>query len=522
MSSTPTNSTSPTTAAVATTSTAATAALTIQNIDEQIVADYNSSKLDVVQIDGIVVMKIIKQCKEHLPELVPGQLLGLDLGTTLEVSNCFPFPNPRDSDEGDSSEGIAEYQLEMMRFLREVNIDSNTVGWYTPTYLNSFFNESVIETQFNYQATINQKCVVLVYDPIKTSQGTLSLRCYRLTQPFMALFKDQEFSREKLDSANLNFNDIFEQIPIKIHNSQLINALLYELETSDSMTSNFDRLNIGNNIYLEKVLEGMTDCVDSLSQELSKVAGYQRNFQQHQLQRNSFIQKKALDGQKASEAEIASHLAAVLKPLPNPPSKLTSLLLSNQINNYCEQIHSFCDGKIVAPNLNADIPIKVRLVNTLDTEIIIEQIPSKDGSFSFFNVPAGSYVLDVDNLRYVYKPHKVEVGSKSNSIKIRNDNNTIVSTPITLQPVAISNYFQQHVPFSILGFLSNPMFMMMGITGILVVVMPYMTNAIENDEEAKEAFKLNAPDMVQKVPEWHSLQISQKSLPSSSPTASSK
>eukprot|EP01133_Synstelium_polycarpum_P014226 gene14226-16785_t len=296
------------------------------NLEEQIVADYNNPKLDVVQIDGLVVMKIIKQCKEYLPELVPGQLLGLDIGTSLEVSNCFPFPNPRDQDD-DSNDGIAEYQLEMMRFLREVNIDSNTVGWYTPTYLNSFFNESVIETQFNYQATINQKCVVIVYDPIKTSQGTLSLRCFRLTSSFMDLFKDQVFSRDRLDSANLNFSDIFEQIPIKIHNSQLINALLYELDGADHMTTNFDRLNIGNNIYLEKVVEGMTDCVESLSQELGKVVSYQRNFQQQQFQRNSFIQKKALEGQKVEEDEIQQHLATLLNKPLHAPSKLTMTIL---------------------------------------------------------------------------------------------------------------------------------------------------------------------------------------------------
>ncbi|KAF2070631.1 hypothetical protein CYY_008055 [Polysphondylium violaceum] len=313
------------------------------NIEEQIIQDYSNPKLDVVQIDGLVVLKIIKQCKEYLPDLVPGQLLGLDIGTSLEVSNCFPFPNPRDQ-EDENSESIAEYQLEMMRYLRDVNIDSNTVGWYTPTYLNSFFNESVIETQYNYQATINQKCVVIVYDPIKTSQGTLSLKCYRLTQSFMELFKEHPFSRERLDQANLHFNDIFEQIPIKIHNSQLINALLYEFDgASDNLSTNFDRLNISNTIYLEKVVEGMTECLESLNQELNKVYTTQRHIQ---TQKNNYIQQKTLEGKKVDEEELAS----MIKPA-NPPSKLTSLLLTNQINNYCDQIHSFSGNSLTKLSL---------------------------------------------------------------------------------------------------------------------------------------------------------------------------
>ncbi len=45
-----------------------------------------------VQLDGQAILKIVKHCSECAPSLVTGQLLGLDVGTTLEVTNCFPFP----------------------------------------------------------------------------------------------------------------------------------------------------------------------------------------------------------------------------------------------------------------------------------------------------------------------------------------------------------------------------------------------------------------------------------------------
>jgi translation initiation factor 3 subunit H len=51
-----------------------------------------STELDLVQLDGLVVLKIIKHCQEMLPDLVTGQLLGLDISKTVEVTNCFPFP----------------------------------------------------------------------------------------------------------------------------------------------------------------------------------------------------------------------------------------------------------------------------------------------------------------------------------------------------------------------------------------------------------------------------------------------
>ena len=106
-----------------------------------------------------MVLKIIKHCQEALPSFVTGQLLGLDIGRTLEVTNCFPFPNknddaaaPASGAEEDGDEDGAEYQMHMMQCLREVNVDNNTVGWYQSTYFSSFIDDSCIDTQFNYQA----------------------------------------------------------------------------------------------------------------------------------------------------------------------------------------------------------------------------------------------------------------------------------------------------------------------------------------------------------------------------------
>jgi hypothetical protein len=48
--------------------------------------------LQTVQLDGQAVLKIVKHCTECQPSLVTGQLLGLDVDTTLEITDCFPFP----------------------------------------------------------------------------------------------------------------------------------------------------------------------------------------------------------------------------------------------------------------------------------------------------------------------------------------------------------------------------------------------------------------------------------------------
>lgn len=122
-------------------------------------ADAAKSAVKTVQLDGQVILKIMQHCNESLPQLVTGQLLGLDIGHTLEVTDCFAFPvsggavrgmlqggaalhaaanahgrhdlvqaNVAEEDAEDENAG-ASYQLDMMRCLREVNVDNNTVGW---------------------------------------------------------------------------------------------------------------------------------------------------------------------------------------------------------------------------------------------------------------------------------------------------------------------------------------------------------------------------------------------------------
>ena len=55
-------------------------------------ADPKETPLKTVQLDAQVVLKVMQHCDNALPQLVTGQLLGLDVGHTLEITDCFPFP----------------------------------------------------------------------------------------------------------------------------------------------------------------------------------------------------------------------------------------------------------------------------------------------------------------------------------------------------------------------------------------------------------------------------------------------
>eukprot|EP00742_Colponemidia_sp_Colp-10_P000999 GILJ01001081.1.p1 GENE.GILJ01001081.1~~GILJ01001081.1.p1 ORF type:complete len:342 (+),score=57.84 GILJ01001081.1:46-1026(+) len=305
-------------------------------------ADENG--LELVKLDALVVMKIIKHCRENLPSLVTGQLLGLDFGPVLEVTNSFPFPGSTEDEEeteAQAEEG-ADYQFQMMRSLREVNVDSNTVGWYQSTYLGSFLNEAMIENQYAYQDTL-KKSVVLVYDPLKTNSGHLSLQAFRLTDAFMALYKAGEFTQEKLIEFDIMSSDIFQEIPIQIHNPELVKAFLLDYGQTESKDCDFDRFDLSTNPFLEKNINFLSDCLDDLSQEQNKLQFYQRNLVRQQQQQKTFLEKRRAENaaRKArGEEMLPEDEAALFKPIP-PPSRLDSLLISNQIHSYCKNINQF-------------------------------------------------------------------------------------------------------------------------------------------------------------------------------------
>lgn len=140
----------------------------------------------------------MKHCSSSFPTTATGSIVGMDNGGVVEVTNAFPFPtidvSGQDSHQNDASSLAAAaprakaniaYQNEMIRHLKEVNVDANNVGWYTSATMGNFINLSFIENQYHYQRD-NDKTVALVHDASKSSQGALSLRAFKLSSSFIA------------------------------------------------------------------------------------------------------------------------------------------------------------------------------------------------------------------------------------------------------------------------------------------------------------------------------------------------
>lgn len=303
-------------------------------------------RVDNVRVDGLVVLKIIQHCEQEGggPEAVQGNLLGLvdEANKRVEVTNCFPTPQRGDEEEEDSGQ-LQEYQIEMMRLMREVNIDHMLVGWYQSTFVRSSLNKTLVESQFTYQKAI-EASIVLLYDPVQTCQGCLSLKAYRLSQAAIEMCKESwEFSVDCLNKLDVPHSELLEEIPVTIHNSHLINILLCELVNKDTEPKSLDFLSLGTSVELEKNVRLLMSTIDDVGGDASKFANYQRQVARHQQQVQQQVQKRLQENaQRAARGEepLPEEDQSKTK-VPQCPTRLDSLLLGKQISEYCQAVGQF-------------------------------------------------------------------------------------------------------------------------------------------------------------------------------------
>ncbi|XXG98048.1 hypothetical protein Hte_004365 [Hypoxylon texense] len=331
-----------------------------------------------VQVESLVVMKIVRHCSNSFPTAATGSIVGMDKDGVLEVTNTFPFPtvdvaSTEGSHQNDASALAAAaprakanivYQNDMIRHLKEVNVDANNVGWYTSATMGNFVNPSFIENQYHYQRE-NDRTVALVHDVSRSSQGALSLRAFKLTQNFMTAFKEGKFTTENLQKSKLSFKDILVEFPIHVHNSHLLTSFLHQLPaapTTEDVTmptsladlqrdpvkmplhQSADILDLSIDPFLEKTCDLLLDSIESHYTELNNHQYYQRQLAREQAKITAWQTKR--------KAENAARVAAKQQPLPEDewqrifklpqePSRLEGMLNAKQVEQYSKQIDGF-------------------------------------------------------------------------------------------------------------------------------------------------------------------------------------
>merc|ERR1712142_952996 len=262
-------------------------------------------------------MGLIKHCHELEAStsgsgIAQGALLGLVADTRLEITHCFPFPSGTDETIDDE-----DFQLTMMRRLRQVNVDHQHVGWYQSSQFGNFLSPQLLESQFSYQTSIEES-VCLIFDTAKTAQGFLSVKAYRMTKEAIKMFKEGDFSPESIKDLHISYESMYTQVPIIIKNSHLMNALLLEMQ-------------------------------DQLNQESIKFNKHQNLVLKQYQEKTRWIQKRQLENQariaRGEDPLPDEDLSKMFKTV-GAPSRLNPLILSGTISHTADEVSEFCSQSL--------------------------------------------------------------------------------------------------------------------------------------------------------------------------------
>eukprot|EP00933_Yihiella_yeosuensis_P020209 TRINITY_DN16256_c3_g1_i1.p1 TRINITY_DN16256_c3_g1~~TRINITY_DN16256_c3_g1_i1.p1 ORF type:complete len:348 (-),score=82.17 TRINITY_DN16256_c3_g1_i1:153-1196(-) len=276
--------------------------------------------LKAVQMDALVFLQIMKHCRQQAPQPVTGQLLGMDVGDDLQLTHSFGYVQKSASDEQSKEDDGEQYQMDTLRRLREVNIDSNTVGWYQTTYLGQFISTTVIETQHLYQTEI-PRSVLVVYDSLQAAIGKPAFKALQLTQEFMDMYRSVS-SVATGDFVDVPQNEMFREIPVVITASPLAECFLLDWSIMDPLgtTTQLDALDVENQAFFEKNVQLLSASLSDLAEEQNKMIMFERNANRG----------KGDDKGKGKGFRFNAQ-----------PRPLDTMVLSKQIQNYCKAINTY-------------------------------------------------------------------------------------------------------------------------------------------------------------------------------------
>lgn len=191
--------------------------------------------------------------------------------------------------------------------------------------------------------------ILLFSDTGKTNKGFLSMKAFRLTPQAIKLYKEGEFNAEAISKIKVSHDTLFQEVPIVIKNSHLMNELLLELSEQIPTESGTQFLDLGSANVLQDQLKYLMETVDELNQEAIKFNKYQNMALKQCQDKARWAQKRQIENTarvaRGEEELPEEDINKVFKPIP-PPSRLNSLVLSGQALSTSQNVSQFCSQSL--------------------------------------------------------------------------------------------------------------------------------------------------------------------------------
>jgi len=280
----------------------------------------HNEKVTTVLVEGQVILQIMKHARSNETKMRTGVLQGLKkpASSTVEVTYAIATPDDTKSRAEDH-----QFARRMLDCLESTNIDRMEVGWYRTCVNTNFYDEDTIIRCTQWQESFSDS-IMLVYDSRGTQHGRLSLRAYQLTDKFFTVYTSRNVGHTAMAEAEVGYGDLFREIPVKIHNSYLVHAFLYELQNEPSISCDYDRLTHWRNSQLSHNLTAMEHSIEDYY-------NLQNDYRKWQMKVQGV--RKERDRQRAKcQSGAQMEMLERNLPLPDEPPRVRSILSCAQLN----------------------------------------------------------------------------------------------------------------------------------------------------------------------------------------------
>ena len=315
-----------------------------ENVQETPSASYT------VKLNASVALKLANIGESSPNSNICGPIYGFDgvESNIISVTHTIQFPvNGSGDDFFLLKSGNSRFQNDYLAKLRGAKITANLLGWFVSSTAGNFVSQTVLEALYGLQQTIrNNKSeipsLLIVYDPLKSADGYLNLKCYKLSDAFLETIEsDNKFIAKNLIENKLSYKNILEELPVVIKSNHLINLKIQELDLSNSDNLSIKPATFDN---IKHSAEQLNDAVNHLNHNLGNFNYFQRNMSRDIAKINKW------------EAKIEEENDELLKSNPNakiqspdwrkefklmaPSSKYEYLIATSAVNNICNNMQT--------------------------------------------------------------------------------------------------------------------------------------------------------------------------------------
>ncbi|CDJ68346.1 eukaryotic translation initiation factor 3 subunit 3, putative [Eimeria necatrix] len=312
-----------------------------------------SAALRVVDVDSLVLMKIIKHWRDFHPLPVNGQLLGTEVRDKLEVTNCFPLPQKKEvlsvlqqekgaASAADLEERVDEefdrHQDRMAELMHDVKVDCFTVGWYLTAGAAAALQREIVESLAAYQQQVD-KAVLLAFDPAALRAAKNPLTAFRVNPKLL-----HALDAEPQVVAKIQNEPVLIQVPVSLRNAFLTDLFLGSPLGPRGLRSSsccWGESAAAAAAEMEKSLWGVCCCLEGLGEEQERLQRYQRESLRQQQQQKQQQEKRRLENDQRrlrGEPLLPTDPEGLGFRVLEAPSLLPVLLLHEQTQQQTKDI----------------------------------------------------------------------------------------------------------------------------------------------------------------------------------------